>query len=68
MEKLKLSTCIDFLKELRNDALFDMKQDWNEDKDLMSLQIQALTTAIGSLEFITSKPDSQFFQSITSID
>jgi hypothetical protein len=65
--KQGLLAIIEELEEGQQDCMFDLQQDWNEEKELMTIQLGLLTDAIVLLELIASKPDSQLFSSSMSI-
>lgn len=54
------------LIQMKDDAMYDLAQDWNEDKERMRIQIQMLSNAIASIEYIRSEPGSQIFKSVVA--
>ena len=65
--KKGLTSILDELKEAQIEGMFDLQQDWNEEKELMAFQLQTLSQAIGLLELLVLNPNSQFFKSSMSI-
>jgi len=47
-----LTEIIEKLNELAIDAQFDLRQDWNEEKELTAIHLQMLLTAKANLEMI----------------
>jgi hypothetical protein len=64
---MTLTNIKDELKEMQSNAMYDLQADWNEEKALMTIQLQLLTTAIANIELILAKPHSQIFKSSISI-
>ena len=62
MENLTLTQTIQQIDTWIEDVQFDLTQDWNDDKELMSVQLQQLMTAKSNLELI-SKTGGQILDS-----
>jgi len=60
---MSLTKIKDELKEMQSNIVYDLQCDWNEEKALMTIQLQLLTTAIANIELILEKPNSQVFKS-----
>ena len=52
MENLTLTQMIEKLEIWIEDVQFDLTQDWNEEKELMMVQLQQLIIAKSNLELI----------------
>jgi hypothetical protein len=54
-----LTEIIEKLNELAIDTQFDLRQDWNEEKELTAIHLQMLLIAKANLEMIkqTTKPN-----------
>jgi len=52
MENLTLTQTIQQIDTWIEDVQFDLTQDWNDDKELMSTQLQQLMVAKSNLELI----------------
>ena len=61
--KQGLTEIIKELEEAQVDCLYDIQQDWNEEKEFMAFQLKILTEAIGLLNILSLSPSSQLFKS-----
>ena len=61
---ITLTQTIEQLNEWITDATYDLQQDWNEDKKLMSIQLQNLLIAKANLELIMQTGGQIFSSSI----
>jgi hypothetical protein len=61
METETLTQIIEKLNEWAIDTQYDLKQDWNEEKELTAIHLQMLLTAKANLEMIkqTAKKTNQ---------
>jgi hypothetical protein len=66
MEDLTLTQTIEQLSIWIEDVQFDCRQDWNEEKELMMIQLQQLIIAKSNLELIL-KTGGQILSSSISI-
>lgn len=48
---------------MRDDIMYDLQQEWNEDKIRMGMQLQFIMMSIANIDAILSEPDSQIFKS-----
>lgn len=48
------------------DTTFDIQQDWNDEAELMKIQLQSLIAVKGHLDFI-EKSGNQIFSSVISL-
>ena len=62
MKNLTLTETIHQIDTWIEDVQFDLTQDWNDDKELMSVQLQQLMVAKSNLELIL-KTGGQIFDS-----
>ena len=62
MKNLTLTETIQQIDTWIEDVQFDLTQDWNDDKELMSVQLQQLMVAKSNLELIL-KTGGQIFDS-----
>ena len=62
---IKFTDIIDQLNEDILNVQFDLQQDWNDDKQLMLVQLQQLITAKGNLELILQTGGQIFNSSIS---
>ena len=62
MENLTITQTIKQLEIWIEDVQFDLTQDWNEEKELMMIQLQQLIIAKSNLELIL-KTGNQIFRS-----
>ena len=62
MKNLTLTETIQQVDTWIEDVQFDLTQDWNDDKELMSVQLQQLMVAKSNLELIL-KTGGQIFDS-----
>lgn len=62
-----LTKIIEELEEAQVNCCFDLQQDWNEEKQLMQLQLGLLVEAVARLKVLATQQDSQFFKSSMSI-
>ena len=62
MKNLTLTKTIQQIDTWIEDVQFDLTQDWNDDKELMSVQLQQLMVAKSNLELIL-KTGGQIFDS-----
>ena len=62
MKDLKFTQTIEQIDTWIQDVQFDLTQDWNDDKELMSTQLQQLMIAKSNLELIL-KTGGQIFDS-----
>jgi hypothetical protein len=51
-----LTEIIETLDEWAKDTLFDLKQEWNDEKELTAIHLQILLTAKANLELIQQTP------------
>lgn len=51
------------LEIMRDDIMYDIKQEWNDDKIRMGMQLQFILISIANIDAILSEPDSQIFKS-----
>jgi len=51
------------LKEFQSNIIFDLQQEWNEEKELMIIQLQLLNSSIANIDILLSQKDSQLFKS-----
>ena len=65
MKKLTLTRITEELDEFIANTQSDLQQDWNEEKELMSIQLQNLLIAKANLELIL-KNGNQIFKSSIS--
>ena len=54
--KPNLTEIIETLDEWAKDTLFDLKQEWNDKKELTSIHLQMLLTAKANLKLIQQTP------------
>jgi hypothetical protein len=54
--KPNLTEIIETLDEWAKDTLFDLKQEWNDEKELTAIHLQILLTAKANLELIQQTP------------
>ncbi len=54
--KPNLTEIIETLDEWAKDTLFDLKQEWNDEKELTAIHLQMLLTAKANLELIQQTP------------
>jgi hypothetical protein len=54
--KPNLIEIIETLDEWAKDTLFDLKQEWNDEKELTAIHLQMLLTAKANLELIQQTP------------
>ena len=64
MENLTLTQMIEKLEIWIEDVQFDLTQDWNEEKELMLVQLQQLIIAKSNLELILKTGNQIFCSSI----
>ena len=64
-ETIKFTDIIEQLNENILNIQYDLQQDWNEDKVLMSIQLQQLLIAKANLELILQTDGQIFSSSIT---
>ena len=64
MENLTLTQMIEKLEIWIEDVQFDLTQDWNEEKELMMVQLQQLIIAKSNLELILKTGNQIFCSSI----
>ena len=64
MENLTLTQTIEQLEIWIEDVQFDLTQDWNEEKELMLVQLQQLIIAKSNLELILKTGNQIFCSSI----
>jgi len=62
MKNLTITETIQQIDTWIEDVQFDLTQDWNDDKELMSVQLQQLMVAKSNLELIL-KTGGQIFDS-----
>ena len=62
MKDLRFTQTIEQIDTWIQDVQFDLTQDWNDDKELMSTQLQQLMIAKSNLELIL-KTGGQIFDS-----
>lgn len=65
MKNLTLTQIIEELNECISNTQSDLTKDWNEEKELMSIQLQNLLIAKANLELIL-KTGNQIFKSSIS--
>lgn len=65
MKNLTLTLTIKFLEEAIGNIQYDLRQDWNEEKEIMTIQLQSMIIAKANLEFIMSTGGQIFESSIT---
>ena len=54
--KPNLTEIIETLEEWAKDTLFDLKQEWNDEKELTAIHLQMLLIAKSNLELIQQTP------------
>jgi hypothetical protein len=54
--KPNLTEIIETLDEWAKDTLFDLKQEWNDEKELTAIHLQMLLIAKANLELIQQTP------------
>jgi len=64
-ETIKFTDIIEQLNESILNIQFDLQQDWNEEKELMFIQLQQLLIAKGNLELILQTGGQIFSSSIS---
>ena len=64
MENLTLTQIIEKLEIWIEDVQFDLTEDWNEEKELMLVQLQQLIIAKSNLELILKTGNQIFCSSI----
>jgi ATP-dependent protease HslVU (ClpYQ) peptidase subunit len=64
-ETIKFTDIIDQLGEDILNVQFDLQQDWNEEKELMFIQLQQLIIAKANLELILQTGGNIFSSSIS---
>lgn len=65
MQNLTLTETIKYLEESISNIQYDLRQDWNEEKEIMTIQLQSMIIAKANLEFIMQTGGQIFESSIT---